>query len=137
MIKLDDRVSDNQKQVAEIAERVRFMNEHDTHAGKIVAERVRQLERNQGWIVRRLIGVEPGTPPSGEVPNETNEQIVDDITAAMADAWLAACDRRVIAPAIVARTSFVVIDRQGNVPLFGPASADECVLFVHRAAARV
>ena len=68
---------------------------------------------------------------------QTSEQIIDDITAAMADAWLAACDRRVIAKATLDYgQSFIVIDRQGNVKLFGPASADECLRFIHRAAAR-
>jgi hypothetical protein len=66
---------------------------------------------------------------------QTNEQILDDITAAMADAWLAACDRRVIAQALDTKT-FMVIDTQVSVRLFGPASADECRLFIHRAAAR-
>lgn len=67
---------------------------------------------------------------------KTNEQILDELTAAMADAWLAACNRRVIAPALLVAKSFVVVDLQGNVLLFGPASADECRLFIHRAAAR-
>jgi hypothetical protein len=66
---------------------------------------------------------------------QTNEQIVDDITAAMADAWLAACDRRVIAQALDNK-AFMVIDTQGSVRLFGPASADECLRFIHRVAAR-
>src|ERR1700720_4565148 len=65
---------------------------------------------------------------------KTNEQILDDLTAAMADAWLAACNRRVIVPTLVP-TKFMVIDQQGA-RLFGPASGDECVLFVHRAGAR-
>ena len=65
---------------------------------------------------------------------KTNEQILDDLTAAMADTWLAACDHRVIVPTLVP-TKFMVIDQQGS-RLFGPASGDECPLFVHRAAAR-
>ncbi len=66
---------------------------------------------------------------------QTHEQIIDDITAAMADAWLAACDRRVIAQALDNK-AFMVIDVQSTVRLFGPASSDECRLFIHRAAAR-
>ena len=65
---------------------------------------------------------------------KTNEQILDDLTAAMADIWLAACDRRVIVPTLVP-TKFMVIDQQGS-RLFGPAAGDECRVFVHRAAAR-
>ena len=67
---------------------------------------------------------------------QTNDQIINDITAAMADAWVAACERRVIAPVLDERKGFMVIDTQGTVRLFGPASADECRLFIHRAAAR-
>ena len=65
---------------------------------------------------------------------KTNEQIIDDLTAAMADAWLASCNCLVIVPTLVP-TKFMVIDKQGW-RLFGPASGDECQLFVHRAAAR-
>ena len=65
---------------------------------------------------------------------KTNEQIIDDLTAAMADTWLAACNLRVIVPTLVP-TKFMVISQQGS-RLFGPASGDECQLFVHRAAAR-
>jgi hypothetical protein len=63
---------------------------------------------------------------------KTNAQLLDEITAAMADVWLAACDRRVIGPSLDGR-SFIVIDRQGNVKLFGAATPDECCLFIHRA----
>jgi hypothetical protein len=63
---------------------------------------------------------------------KTNEQLLNEITAAMADAWLAACDRRVMAPSLDGR-SFIVMDRHAK--LFGPASADECRLFIHRSAA--
>ena len=65
---------------------------------------------------------------------KTNEQIIDDLTAAMADTWLAACNFRVIVPTLVPE-KFMVINQQGAT-LFGPASGDECQLFVHRAAAR-
>jgi hypothetical protein len=65
---------------------------------------------------------------------KTNEQILAEITAAMADAWLAACDRRVIVGTLVP-TKFMVIDQRQGTRLFGPASGDECRLFVHRAAA--
>jgi hypothetical protein len=65
---------------------------------------------------------------------KTNQQLLDEITAAMADVWLAACDRRVIAPAL-GNHDCIVLDLRGNVRIFGPASADECRLFVHRAAA--
>jgi hypothetical protein len=65
---------------------------------------------------------------------KTNEQIVDEITALMADAWLAACDRRVIVGTLVP-TKFMVIDQRQGARLFGPASGDECRLFIHRAAA--
>ena len=67
---------------------------------------------------------------------QTNEQLLADITAAMADAWLAACDRRVIATALDTKNSFMVVDLQGTARLFGPASVEECRLFIHRAAAR-
>ena len=53
----------------------------------------------------------------------------------MADAWLAACDRRVIVTALDAKR-FMVIDQERAVRLFGPASAEECRLFIHRTAAR-
>ena len=52
----------------------------------------------------------------------------------MADVWLTACERRVIAPALDWR-SHMVIDVRENARLFGPASGDECRKFVHRAAA--
>jgi hypothetical protein len=65
---------------------------------------------------------------------KTNDQLLDEITAAMADTWLAACNRRVIITTLVP-TKFMVIDQQGS-RLFGPASGDECQLFVHRGAAR-
>jgi hypothetical protein len=64
---------------------------------------------------------------------KTNAQLLDEITAAMADVWLAACDRRVIGT--TADLKCVVFDMQGKVGLFGPASADECRLYIHRAAA--
>jgi hypothetical protein len=63
---------------------------------------------------------------------KSNAQLLDEITAAMADAWLNACVRRVIA---TTATGCVVVDFQRKVGLFGPASARECELFVHRAAA--
>jgi hypothetical protein len=66
---------------------------------------------------------------------KTNEQIVAEITAAMADVWLAACDRRVIVGTLVP-DKFMVIDNRQGARLFGPASSDECRLFIHRAAAR-
>jgi hypothetical protein len=63
---------------------------------------------------------------------QTNQQLLDEITAAMADAWLAACDRRVIG---TLADKFVVVDIQEKRGLFGPASADECRMFIHRSAA--
>jgi hypothetical protein len=63
---------------------------------------------------------------------KTNEQLIQEITALMADVWLAACERRVIAPSLDG-VSFVVLD--SRVKLFGPASGDECRLFIHRMAA--
>jgi hypothetical protein len=63
---------------------------------------------------------------------KTNAQLLDEITAVMADVWLAACDRRVIGHET---RGHVVLDLQQKVCLFGPASADECRLFIHRAAA--
>jgi hypothetical protein len=66
---------------------------------------------------------------------KSHEQTLDDICAAMADAWLAACERRVLAQALEPRLA-IVIDTQENSRAFGPATEDECRLFVHRAAAR-
>jgi hypothetical protein len=63
---------------------------------------------------------------------KTNAQLLDEITAAMADVWLAACDRRVLAPSLDG-VSFVVLDSHAK--LFGPASSDECRVFIHRSAA--
>ena len=65
---------------------------------------------------------------------KTNAQLLDEITAIMADAWLAACDRRVIVPTLVP-TKFMVIDQRAGAGLFGPASGEECRVFVHRSAA--
>jgi hypothetical protein len=62
------------------------------------------------------------------------EQIIQEVVALMADAWLVACERRVIAPALDWK-SHMVIDVRENARLFGPASGDECRQFVHRAAA--
>src|SRR3984893_12167978 len=70
--------------------------------------------------------------PRGAV--KTNEQIIAEITALMADAWLAACDRRVIVGTLVP-TKFLVIDHRPGTRCFGPAGGDECRLFVHRSAA--
>jgi hypothetical protein len=58
--------------------------------------------------------------------------LLNEITAAMAEAWLAACDRRAIG---AASAGCVVLDLQQKVSLFGPASADECRVFIHRSAA--
>ena len=63
---------------------------------------------------------------------KTNEQIIQEITAFMADVWLAACERRVIG---FAGSRNVVLDVREKVVLFGPASGDECRLFIHRMAA--
>jgi len=65
---------------------------------------------------------------------KTNEQIIQEITAFMADVWLAGCDHRVIAPALHLN-SYMVLDVRDNARLFGPASSDECRLFIHRMAA--
>jgi hypothetical protein len=62
---------------------------------------------------------------------QTNQQLLDEITAAMADTWLAACDRRVIATAY----DGCVVVEDSKRKVFGPASADECRLFIHRSAA--
>ena len=70
----------------------------------------------------------------GTVRLKTNEQIIQEVTALMADVWLAACDRRVIAHAMDMRSHVVLDVREGAV-LFGPASTDECRLFIHRMAA--
>jgi hypothetical protein len=64
---------------------------------------------------------------------KTNEQLLNEITALMADAWLAACERRVIGTTPDGK--HVVIDVQQRVCLLGPASGDECRVFIHRAAA--
>jgi hypothetical protein len=65
---------------------------------------------------------------------KTNEQLLNEITALMADVWLAACDRRVIVPTLVP-TKFMVIDHRQGTRLFGPAAGEECRVFIHRAAA--
>jgi hypothetical protein len=49
---------------------------------------------------------------------KTNEQFLNEITAAMADAWLAACERRVIC---TTAEGHVVVDFQQKLGLFGPA----------------
>jgi hypothetical protein len=64
---------------------------------------------------------------------KTNAQLLDEITAAMADTWLAACNRRVVGT--TTDNKCMVFDMQGEVSLFGPASPEECRLFIHRAAA--
>jgi len=64
---------------------------------------------------------------------KTNAQLLEEITAAMADAWLAACERRVMG--LEPEGKHVVIDLQQRVCLFGPARTDECRVFIHRAAA--
>ena len=52
----------------------------------------------------------------------------------MADVWLAACERRVIGQAQEGK--HLVVDRvPAGMCLFGPAYADECRVFIHRAAA--
>ena len=67
---------------------------------------------------------------------KTNEHIIQEITEFMADVWLAACDCRVIAPdPLDYGGKFIVIDLRENARLFGPASGDECRLFIHRIAA--
>jgi len=63
---------------------------------------------------------------------KTNEQIIQEVVALMADTWLAACERRVVAPSLDG-ASFVVLDSRAK--LFGPASGDECRQFVQRMAA--
>ena len=63
---------------------------------------------------------------------KSNAQLLDEITAAMADAWLAACERRVIGTTPDGKH---VVDLQQKVCLFGPASGEECRVFIHRAAA--
>src|ERR1700726_1781108 len=66
---------------------------------------------------------------------KTDQQLINEITALMADVWIAACDRRVIGMALDGR-SYLVLDARGeNTVLFGPASGDECRLYIHRAAA--
>jgi hypothetical protein len=65
---------------------------------------------------------------------KSNAQLLDEITAAMADALLAACERRVIG-SMPAEAKHVVLDRQQKLCVFGPASGDECRDFIHRAAA--
>jgi hypothetical protein len=64
---------------------------------------------------------------------KTNAQLLDEITAAMADVWLAACERRIIGA--TPENKHVVLDLQQKVCLFGPASPEECRVFIHRAAA--
>jgi len=67
---------------------------------------------------------------------KTTEQLIQEITALMADVWLAACDRRVIAPSLDPKSPrSMVVDLQWRKTLFGPASSDECRLFIHRMAA--
>jgi hypothetical protein len=68
---------------------------------------------------------------------KTNAQLLDEITAAMAAEWLAACERRVIAVAPFEHggEKVIVWGQQEKAKLFGPASPEECRLFIHRAAA--
>ena len=54
---------------------------------------------------------------------KTNEQLLNEITALMATAWLAACERRVIGT--TPEGKHVAPDYLRRVCLFGPASADE------------
>ena len=63
---------------------------------------------------------------------KTNAQLLAEVTAAMADIWLAACERRVIATTY---DGCVAVDFRRKVGLFGPASPEECRAFIHRAAA--
>jgi len=63
---------------------------------------------------------------------KTNEQIIQEVTALMADVWLAACEQRVIG---FAGSRNMVLDVRERVVLFGPASGDECRQFIHRMAA--
>ena len=65
---------------------------------------------------------------------KTNEQIIAEVATAMADVWLAGCDLRVIVRTLVPDKYMVIHPRLGT-RLFGPASGDECRLFIHRAAA--
>jgi len=63
-------------------------------------------------------------------------ELKDAVKLLMADVWLAACERRVIAPPLDPKSpKLSVIDVQGFAILFGPASGDECRLFIHRMAA--
>ena len=48
---------------------------------------------------------------------KTNAQLLDEITAAMADAWLAACDRRVIGT--TAELKHLVVDVQQRLAQIG------------------
>jgi hypothetical protein len=64
---------------------------------------------------------------------KSNQQLLDEITAVMADTWLAACERRVIGT--MPDGKLLVLDRREWVSVFGPAPADECRVFIHRAAA--
>jgi hypothetical protein len=64
---------------------------------------------------------------------KTNAQLLNEITAAMATAWLAACERRVMGT--TPEGKHVVVDTRQKVCLFGPASGEECRVFIHRAAA--
>jgi hypothetical protein len=64
---------------------------------------------------------------------KTNAQLLDEITAIMADTWLSACERRVIGTTPDGKN--VVLDLQQKVCLFGPAPAEECRAVIHRAAA--
>lgn len=65
---------------------------------------------------------------------KTNDQFLKEVIALMADRWLASCNRRVIAPEMDGK-AFSVMDAQLTQSFFGPATADECRLFIHRAAA--
>jgi len=69
---------------------------------------------------------------------KTDQQLIQEITALMADVWLAACNRRVIGLWPVAERELNVVFEHGmnrQPILFGPASGDECRQFVQRMAA--
>lgn len=65
---------------------------------------------------------------------QTNEQTLDEITEAMADAWINSCNSRAIVTTLVPM-KFMVIESRLGTRWFGPASAEECLKCVHRAAA--
>ena len=84
LVRMDNRITENGKEVAAVAARLNDIDLRDTRAGVLVSQRVYQIERTIEWLVAAQTGIrppahiDPAKPPPGYRPEDKKEPTTKD-----------------------------------------------------------